>query len=71
MRDWWAAGSVQALRSKSRAVYLGSMSKKVFMETPNGHYLMFTLDTLDCLKLGENREEQWTQYKNGICCSLG
>ena len=68
LRDWWAKSSVEALRSKSRAVYLGSMSKKVFMETPNGYYLMFTQGTFDCVKLGENREEQWSQYKewNGL-----
>jgi len=67
LRDWWALHSGTKLTEKSRAKYLGKMSKKVFMDTPTGYYILFTQEPYEYFQLEEDRNKQWQdcRHNNG------
>lgn len=72
LRDWWRLTTAVSLRSTSKALYLGKLNKKVFMDWPSGYYLMFTQSPYEYLELKENREEQWSNFRkwNGLSVRL-
>lgn len=72
LREWLASAATASLRSQDKAVYYGKLDKKLFMESPNGYYLLFTQEPFDHLELQHDREEQWSHYKdrNGLSVQI-
>ena len=64
LQDWWASNSASTIKSKSKAVFSGKMNKKIFMDFPNGHYLLFTQEPFDYYELAEDRDAQWSDHKH-------
>lgn len=64
LRDWWSSNSASTIKSKSKAVFVGKMSKKKFMDFQNGHFLLFTQEPFDYYELAEDRDVQWSDHKH-------
>lgn len=39
------------------------LRKKWFMSLPNGYWILMSVDPLDYIELGEDREDQWKKFK--------
>ncbi len=63
LRMWWSLNSGSDLKSTSKAIYDGKLSKRVFMAQPNGYWLLFTQASLEYLELDGDREKQWKEYR--------
>ncbi len=68
LKDWRALISIVSVKPHSRAVYHGKLNKKIFMESPDGYWLLFTQAPFEYLQLMENRDKQWSSFRrrNGL-----
>ena len=72
LRMWWSINSGSDLKSTSRAVYDGKLSKRDFMDQPDSYWLLFTQGSFEYFELGGDREKQWKEYRqaNGKCVRI-
>lgn len=66
MRDWWQLNSTEAIKAQKeeKVIYDGKLSKDIFMEYPDGYYILFTQYPFDCYKLSSDRQELWKKLKS-------
>lgn len=62
LRLWRSYSSL--IPAQSKAIYEGKLSKKLFMDQPNGYWLLFTQGDFDYVELDGDREKQWTEYRH-------
>jgi hypothetical protein len=63
LKDWRSLNADAQDKSHSRAVYHGKLNKKIFMESPNGYWFLFTQAPFEYLQLLESRDKQWSNFK--------
>jgi hypothetical protein len=65
LRDWWRSNSAEVVKSEKekRVLYYGKLTRDVFFNYPDGHYLLFTQSPFDFYELSAEREKLWETVK--------
>jgi hypothetical protein len=66
LRDWWQCNSAEVVRAQKdeKVIYDGKLTKDIFIEYPDGYYILFTQYPLDSYELSLDREELWKKIKS-------
>jgi len=56
--------SINSINENSKAILIGKISKKMFMELKSGSCILFTQGVLEYFELNEDREKQWLECRH-------
>ena len=66
LKEWWSrSGQIRSNvkeEYKTKEIYRGPLSKKIFYKYMAGHYLLFLQEPFDVVELRENRDTLWGKY---------
>jgi len=66
LKEWWQLNSAEATKAhkEEKIIYDGKLNKEIFMEYPNGYYILFNTYPFDCYELTSERGELWKKLKS-------
>ena len=62
IKDWFLTSNL-APRTKSKSLYRGSLSKKIFFDTESSKCILLNIHPYPYITLGEERSEDWMEWK--------
>jgi hypothetical protein len=66
LSDWWKLNSAEVVKAKNEEniIYEGKVTKDIFMEYPDGYYVLFTQYPFDSYELLADRNKLWEKIKS-------